>query len=220
MEPHLGKPDDASDYFSTWSRPVEDVFFDALRYADDYHESSLKHFRSIRFEDLTPYKFWADYIWVTCTSGFRASVVTKLHPRLMDAYGPWDFGMTSRDFFWKRVRRILANERKFSAVLKCRELLRRLGWEAFKDEYLMSPEAMQRLPFIGPITKHHLARNLGFDYAKVDLHLVRLAEHFDFADPESMCAYLSGLSGERCGVVDFILWAYSAAFGTKELDQS
>lgn len=57
-----------------------------------------------------------------------------------------------------------------------------------------------------------------FDCVKPDVHLVRLACYFGLVDPELMCAYLSGLSGERLGVVDFILWSYCAAFGTKELE--
>lgn len=41
---------------------------------------------------------------------------------------------------------------------------------------------LETLPWIGPITKYHLARNLGIDVAKPDRHLKRIAEHFGYTD--------------------------------------
>jgi hypothetical protein len=68
---------------------------------------------------------------------------------------------------------------------------------------------LDTLPMIGPITKYHLARNLGLDYAKPDRHLVRLAEKFGYSDIQAMCEKLAAYSGWRVGTVDVILWRYS-----------
>lgn len=62
------------------------------------------------------------------------------------------------------------------------------------------------LPWIGKITKWHLARNMGIDVAKPDRHLVRLCEEFGFKDVQKMCGFISKRTGDRIGLVDVILW--------------
>jgi len=61
------------------------------------------------------------------------------------------------------------------------------------------------LPWIGQITKWHLAKNLGVDCCKPDRHLVRLAKRTG-ETPAGLCERLSKLSGDRISTVDVILW--------------
>jgi hypothetical protein len=61
------------------------------------------------------------------------------------------------------------------------------------------------LPFIGRTTQHHLAKNLGEDTVKPDVHLLRLARH-EHSTPLDMCERLAFLSGFRIGTIDTILW--------------
>jgi len=217
MEPHLGRPWNSEEYFSGWNREVDEIFSDALRYVQESeHHNSLQYFRQVKSGEAKPHHFWSEYIWTVFASGFNAKVLTKKFKDIMDAVGPWDYPMTW-GMMWKRLRPVLANERKARSVNKCRMLMQELGWDEFQLRYCSSVDTFRDLPFIGNITKHHIARNLGFDTVKPDIHLERLADHFQFYSPEGMCSYLSGLSGERVGVVDFILWAYAAAFGTSNL---
>lgn len=65
--------------------------------------------------------------------------------------------------------------------------------------------ALAKLPYIGSITKYHLARNLGDDFAKPDVHLNRLAQA-EGVDAQALCARLAAESGYRVGTVDLILW--------------
>ena len=81
---------------------------------------------------------------------------------------------------------------------------------------------LESLPWIGPITKHHLARNLGLDYAKPDRHLVALACQFDYATHpallegvQRMCSDLAKTFGMRIGTVDLILWRFMSDMGEK-----
>jgi hypothetical protein len=64
---------------------------------------------------------------------------------------------------------------------------------------------LQTLPFIGRTTQYHLAKNLGVDTVKPDVHLLRLSRH-EHANPLDMCERLAFLSGFRIGTVDTILW--------------
>lgn len=61
------------------------------------------------------------------------------------------------------------------------------------------------LPWIGDITKWHLAKNLGVDCAKPDVHLLRVASHYG-TTPHDLCAALSLSTGDRIATVDLVIW--------------
>lgn len=61
------------------------------------------------------------------------------------------------------------------------------------------------LPFVGAITKHHLAKNLGLDTIKPDIHLMRLARA-ERVSPMALCARLAYQTGYRQSTIDSILW--------------
>jgi len=69
-------------------------------------------------------------------------------------------------------------------------------------------EYLKSLPWIGDITKYHLARNLGLDVAKPDRHLMRLAKIFKYDDVQKMCQDVAERSKDRIGTVDVVLWRY------------
>lgn len=61
------------------------------------------------------------------------------------------------------------------------------------------------LPWTGPITKFHLAKNLGANVAKPDVHLNRLAEP-EGVSAQALCERLSKETGYRAATIDLILW--------------
>jgi len=69
--------------------------------------------------------------------------------------------------------------------------------------------ALQIFPFIGPTTSWHLAKNLGFDVAKNDRHLARLASANGYDDAHSLCRVISKATGEQVGIIDIVLWRYA-----------
>jgi hypothetical protein len=62
-----------------------------------------------------------------------------------------------------------------------------------------------KLPWIGPITKYHLAKNLGVDVAKPDVHLLRLAK-VEGNTVVDMCERLAKQTGYKVSTVDSVLW--------------
>lgn len=64
---------------------------------------------------------------------------------------------------------------------------------------------LQALPWIGPVTRHHLAKNLGEDEAKPDVHLERLARR-EKTTTRRLCERLARQTGYRIATVDTILW--------------
>ncbi|TPG49278.1 hypothetical protein EAH89_21445 [Roseomonas nepalensis] len=86
------------------------------------------------------------------------------------------------------------------------------GFYALKRSIVERPMTELRLlPHIGEVTVWHLAKNLGFDVAKPDRHLVRMAHAHGFSDPHTFCAALAQATGERVRVIDLMLWRYAAA---------
>ena len=97
------------------------------------------------------------------------------------------------------------------ALSKVAELVHLNGFASFKARVLADPiETLQSLPFIGPITAVHLAKNLGLDVAKPDRHLVRLTEWLGYSCASELCTQIASETGEQVKVVDLILWRYMA----------
>ncbi|KAA0574631.1 hypothetical protein FZ983_27415 [Azospirillum sp. B21] len=71
------------------------------------------------------------------------------------------------------------------------------------------------LPWIGPITRYHAAKNLGVDTVKPDRHMARLAGRPDWETARiedlypavvTLCRPLANASGDRLATVDMVLW--------------
>ena len=66
-------------------------------------------------------------------------------------------------------------------------------------------EFLESLPWIGPVTRYHLAKNLGADEAKPDVHMERLARR-DKTTTRTLCRRLARQTGYRVATIDSILW--------------
>ncbi len=68
---------------------------------------------------------------------------------------------------------------------------------------------LETLPWIGSITKFHLAKNFGANVAKPDIHLQRMADR-QGCTVELLCAGLAEATGYRAATIDVILWRAAA----------
>jgi len=137
--------------------------------------------------------FFQEYCWVVLSSGMKNTVARKIFIRFWDD-GNFDFN-------------IVGHPHKNKAI---KEVYKRLD---FHFEHLKTSKNklkyIKSLPHIGDITKYHLARNLGLDYAKPDRHLVRIAKAFGYNNVQTFCKDVSDLSGDKIGVVDLVFWRYA-----------
>lgn len=143
----------------------------------------------------TPKDFALEAIYVICNSGMKAQIARKIFENVMvhlksglPANGA--FGHKGKcsaiDEIWTR------RENYFQTWQKM----------ATKTAQLFFLES---LPWIGPITKYHLAKNFGMDCTKPDRHLMRIGEAHG-TTPEAICEELATASGHRLGTVDLVLW--------------
>lgn len=135
-----------------------------------------------------------EHAWVVINSGMRNTVARGIMDRvapLLVAGNPLApaFGHKAKcaamEFVWRERARLWADAIKL------------------KDAALV--EWCEGLPWIGPITKYHLAKNLGADVAKPDRWLQRLSD-VGGESVHDLCARLSRETGDRIATVDVVLW--------------
>lgn len=117
---------------------------------------------------LSPNEFAGQAIYVILAGGFSQKTAKKIHQKIMEY-----LFLKGSDF--DGLFAIFHNKNKINAVCKI--------WNnrnSFCDDYYLKISTEERinflskLPHIGKITAHHLARNLGEDVVKYDIWIQRL----------------------------------------------
>ena len=143
-----------------------------------------------------------DVIYVICNSGMKNTVARGIYDRIMavirgsrrETQLPFNHAGKRRAIYFVWVHR--------------RDLFR-AAKKAAKTGTLV--EWCGELPWVGNITKYHLAKNLGADVAKPDRWLERIARESG-ETVDGLCQRLSKESGDRVATVDLVLW-WAAANG-------
>lgn len=134
--------------------------------------------------------FFCEYSWVVINSGMKNTIARQIWDKvkpvvLAGGSASKVFGHKGKanaiDYVW------LCKDRLFAEYLAATD----------KVAYLRT------LPWIGDITCWHLAKNYGFDVAKPDRHLVRIA---GTEGVSGLCSRLANLSGDRVATVDLVIW--------------
>lgn len=147
-------------------------------------------------EQLSPPKSAEEFaeaaVYVIVNSGMKYAVAQAIYLRCL-----------ARLHSEKKVRRSFGHKGKARAIDWI--------WQRKKElfaAYLAASDKLEfcgSLPWVGPVTKYHLAKDLGLDVAKPDVHLARLAER-DRTTVARLCRRLSGQTGYRQATIDTLLW--------------
>lgn len=137
-------------------------------------------------------EFAGQAIYVICNSGMRNSTALQIFERCMAALLAGSSAST-----------VFGHPGKSAAIDAI--------WtdrERYFAEYRVCPDPVAfcgSLPWVGPITKYHLAKNFGGNFAKADVHLKRLADAED-STAQDLCERLATATGYRASTIDLILW--------------
>ena len=134
----------------------------------------------------------AEAIYVVCNSGMSNRTAIGIFERCMEALRAG-----------RSARTVYAHPGKSAAIDEIWRKRRCLYREFHKTDDLVGFCA--RMPWIGPVTKFHLAKNLGVDVAKPDVHLNRLAAA-EGVTAQDLCKRLASETGYRAATIDLILW--------------
>lgn len=162
--------------------------------------------------EITEEQFLKEAAWVVYCSGFKEAIVRRYFDYLSLCFCDWTSGkevVANSELCVAAASRVLANERKHRAIVRIASAVATKSFAKFKDELLADPlKLLQTLPFLGPVTSIHLAKNLGFNVAKPDRHLVRLKDKLGYSNVDTMCSEIARASGDAINVVDLVLWRY------------
>jgi hypothetical protein len=167
-------------------------YLDAYGYVSDHG-----FFREIEWAEHLPLleqqdaeTFFEEYVWCVLNAGMKEQIARKIYERFAVARDPLTIGHLGKRAAVQQA--LMEYPTWFKGLLAAEDRL----------AYLES------LPWIGPITKYHLARNIGIDCVKPDRHLVRLAARFGYSSPDAMCRAIQAEMGGRLGAIDVVLWRY------------
>jgi hypothetical protein len=191
------------------------VFDRACAYASRADlQAEIEWQRNAHFESFCETQLLREAAWVILCSGFREGIVRRIFNHISLCFFDWEDASSivkNREICVRAARASLNYDLKLQAIVSCAEVIATEGFEPFKRCVLRDPVGeLQRLPFIGPITVFHLAKNLGFNIAKPDRHLVRLAASCGFGSAFELCDDLAARNNQEAKVVDLILWRFLA----------
>ncbi len=110
----------------------------------------------------------------------------------------------------KNALRFFNSVPKIDAIIQIATHVHEKGfWSVHESIKQRGPAYLRQLPYMGPATSLHLAKNLGFQEVKPDRHLTRLAAALGYTRPMSMCAEIAAIVGDKLSVVDLIIWRYA-----------
>jgi len=202
-------------YKSLWNSALE--FVKKRGYEDEIEV--FKKIEPIRTQD----EFLAEYAWVVFASGFKVKILEAKWDEIEKVFFNFDVdkivqAVEKDPEYFHKIKMPINNKRKIDAVVETAILIKKEGYKKF-----MNIEEMRKLPFIGEVTKFHLARNLGLDVGKPDRWMIRLAEKLGFPPTaegvNDMLENFSYATGEKKGVIDIVLWRACEQGWLKELDK-
>jgi hypothetical protein len=137
-------------------------------------------------------QFALEAIFVICNSGMKNTVARRIFERVRDSL------LADRS-----AAAAFGHKGKAAAI---DHIWRNRG--LLHLDYVIADNKLafcEGLPWIGGITKYHLAKNFGLPYAKPDVHLQRLADRED-CTPQQLCDRLARETGLGVNAVDTVLW--------------
>lgn len=155
-----------------------------------------------------------EHAWVVLCSGFREAVVRRVFGHVSLAFCDWESASEIAgvgELCCESAASAFGNRAKLKSILQTARYVDDVGFDSVRAGVLSEPSVyLQRLPMIGPITCWHLAKNLGFNVAKPDRHLVRLSAALGFRDTSELCGSIAIRTGCEVRVVDILLWRFLA----------
>lgn len=152
--------------------------------------------------------------WVILCSGFREANVRKVFDYISLCFCDWESAAEitrNRTVCIATASSRFRNFRKIDAIAQVADLVTETGFDQFRRQIRADPiKRLQELPFIGPVTSWHLAKNLGLDVAKNDRHLARIAASLGYNDAHDLCGDVSDATGQLISVIDVVLWRFAA----------
>lgn len=173
----------------------------------------VRSLAEVTIGEVTETQFLREAAWVVLSAGLSEVVVRRKFDLVSVAFLQWRSAETIRFHSVKCVANAMphfGNLRKLRAIVEIARLVAVVGFDVFRRNVLADPiGTIENLPFMGPATARHLAKNIGVDVVKPDRHLTRMAAAARFPSPDELCERISAIVGDSISVIDTVLWRYA-----------
>jgi len=179
-----------------------------------------------RKEHLSPDEFAKRTIYVVLAGGFKQQTAKEYHKRIMN-FLYLTVSIDDKNMLVSGLLKIFRNRNKINAIADIWQNRKKYCmryYDLFSKPLQMKLDYLEELPFIGPITKNHLARNLGEDVPKYDIWIQRLGVLYsgrsDLEEKinnskldnevkvvcDEMFKFVKHETGLPVGYIDLVLW--------------
>jgi hypothetical protein len=195
---------------------AKQLFDAAIGYCNSTTElqQEIEWIRSITedtFNNIDSQSFLEQYCWVVYVSGFQVNIIEAIFGELKEDFKDFNLDELKNMTDIRTVRKVFNSPRKAECFLKGSHMIANEGFDKFKKHVKEGGvDELEKLPGIGPITKYHLARNIGLiDTEKSDIWMKRAAE-MCATNTSKLVDFLVGEYKLKRRVVDAIIWRYGA----------
>lgn len=196
-------------YVSAKETVVEAGFADEI----DWHDG-------VQFHELEESDFLREAAWVVLSAGMSEKVIRRKFPAITSAFLHWKSAGTivsQRGRCRRDALREFGSSRKINAILQICDCVATNTYRGvasrIRDDGV---DFITTLPYMGPATSLHLAKNIGLPVAKPDRHLLRAASCTGFSSPASLCEHIADVVGDSIAIVDLVIWRYSTLVKSSE----
>lgn len=177
------------------------------------YKTEIEWQASLDFDLITEADFLREHAWVALSAGMHESVIRRCFGRVSLCFYDWRSAqnIVEQENKCRRLAlRYFNNHRKIDGIIQTAHIIASYGFASYKEDLRRNPlHVLQSLPFVGPVTRYHLAKNIGLPFAKPDRHLVRLATSVGYSDVQQFCKDISEQVGDSIPVVDIVLWRFA-----------
>jgi hypothetical protein len=177
----------------------------------------------VTFADLDEPTFLRESAWVVLSAGFRETIVRRRFGEVTKAFLDWSSAnliMTKCESCRSNALLAFGNKKKINAILGIVERVAITGIDTIRKEIeSRGTDFIKELPFMGQITAHHLAKNLGVVMVKPDRHLTRMAINTGYESADRMCRKIAEIVGDSLSVIDIVIWRYATIENSIEIDK-
>ncbi len=169
---------------------------------------------SVSFDEISEADFLREHAWVALSAGMHEHVVRRRFDAISRCFCDWQSAsaiVENEENCRGGALMYFNNVRKIDGIIHTARVLASLDFESYKVTIRRDPlTVLQTLPFVGPVTRYHLAKNIGLPFAKPDRHLVRLAKSVGYVDVQRFCQDISDSVHDSVPVVDIVLWRFAS----------
>ena len=128
---------------------------------------------SLAFDQITEFDFLSEAAWVVLSSGMCESVIRKKFPRVSAAFFEWESAQKIAEYSADCSKVALCHfnhSKKIGAIIQIAVHVFERGFDLVREGIKQEGvNYIAQLPYMGPATSQHLAKNIGLQVAKPDL---------------------------------------------------